>query len=478
VSDSDSTIHFVSLGCPKNRVDSEVMLGVAERAGYRHVDDAADASVIVVNTCGFIDAAKQESIQTILELAEHKRSGSCEKLVVAGCLSQRHPGELARELPEVDHLLGSSDMLKLERVLSGGADRMLVGNPADWVVGATDPRRVSTRGRSAYVKIAEGCNRTCSFCVIPELRGKQRSRTEDDVVREVEALARAGIVEVNLVSQDTVAFGRDREDGATLARLVRRVADVEGVHWVRLFYLYPEKLDDELIELLGDHPRVVPYVDMPLQHAADGMLRRMRRGHGGKRLYDLVERLRTRVERLTFRTAFIVGHPGETDAEFEELLAFVRFAEFDRVGVFRYSDEPSARSFALEDKVLRGVASKRAKKLMSVQRRISKKKNQALVGRELDVLVEGASEESELAMVGRHAGQAPDIDGITYLSGGPVLPGEMVRARVTRATDYDLVADVVEDAPRLLEAAPRRTEALSYHASDGRRVLRTLPVHR
>jgi hypothetical protein len=299
-------------------------------------------------------------------------------------------------LPEVDHLLGSSDMLKLERVLSGGADRMLVGNPGrlgrrrDGPAARLDARsqrlREDRRGLQPHLFVLRhpGASRQAA---LPH---------EDDVVREVEALAQAGIVEVNLVSQDTVAFGRDREDGATLARLVRRVADVEGVHWVRLFYLYPEKLDDELIELLGDHPRVVPYVDMPLQHAADGMLRRMRRGHGGKRLYDLVERLRTRVERLTFRTAFIVGHPGETDAEFEELLAFVRFAEFDRVGVFRYSDEPSARSFALEDKVLRGVASKRAKKLMSVQRRISKKKNQALVGRELDVLVEGASERASL----------------------------------------------------------------------------------
>ena len=249
------------------------------------------------------------------------------------------------------------------------------------------------------------------------------------------------------------------------------------MHWVRLFYLYPETLDDGLIELLGSHPRVLPYVDMPLQHAADGMLRRMRRGHGGKRLYELVERLRKRVERLTFRTAFIVGHPGETDAEFEELLTFVRFAEFDRVGVFRYSDEPSARSFALEDKVPRGVATRRARRLMSIQRRISKKKNRALVGRELDVLVEGTSEESELAMVGRHAGQAPEIDGVTYLSGGPVLPGEMVRARVTRATDYDLVADVASDAPRVLSASAPRRESLAHHASDGRRVLRTLPMH-
>jgi ribosomal protein S12 methylthiotransferase len=468
------TIHFVSLGCPKNRVDSEVMLGVAERAGYRHVSAPEDASVIVVNTCGFIDAAKEESINTILELSRQKQEGRCEKLVVAGCLSQRHPEELARELPEVDHLLGSSDMLKLEKVLAGKAERVLVGDPASWLVDATDPRRVSTRGRSAFVKLAEGCNRTCSFCVIPQLRGKQRSRGADDIVAEVERLADAGVVELNLVSQDTVAWGRDARGAPSLAELVERIADVRGVHWVRLFYLYPERLDDELITLIAEHPRVVPYVDMPLQHAADGMLRRMRRGHGGKRLYDLVERLRKRIEELTFRTAFIVGHPGETEAEFEELLTFVRFAEFERVGVFRFSDEESARSFTLEGKVTRRVAEARAKRLMSIQRRISRKKNKALIGRELEVLVEGASEESELVMAGRHPGQAPEIDGTVFLSGGPVQPGDLCRAKVTSATDYDLVAEVLER--RRLPVGRKRAPAspLVHHASDGRRVLRTI----
>jgi ribosomal protein S12 methylthiotransferase len=474
------TIHFVSLGCPKNRVDTEVMLGVAEQNGYRHVDDPSEAGVIVVNTCGFIDAAKEESISTILELARQKESGSCEKLVVTGCLSQRHPEELASELPEIDHLLGSSDMLKLGQVLAGKADRMLVGNPADWLIDAADPRRVSTRGRSAYVKLGEGCNRTCSFCVIPELRGKQRSRSPDDIVAEVERLADAGVLEINLVSQDTIAWGRDLPNKPVLSELVRRIGDVKGVRWVRLFYLYPEKLGDDLIDLFANHPRVVPYIDMPLQHAADGMLRRMRRGHGGKRLYDLVERLRKRIDRLTMRTAFIVGHPGETDEEFEELLAFIRFSEFDRVGVFRYSDEPSARAFQLEAKVPEALAGKRARKLMSVQRAISKKKNRALIGRELEVLVEGPSEESELVMTGRHAGQAPEIDGIVYLSGGPVLPGELRRAVVTQTTDYDLLADVIDDES--LVPAARRTKldrarigsGLVHHASDGRRVLRTV----
>lgn len=482
----ERTIHFVSLGCPKNRVDSEVMLGVARAEGFVHVGDPADAEVIVVNTCGFIDAAKQESIDTILELADQKSRGRCEKLVVTGCLSQRYAPDLAEGLPEVDHFLGSSDMLKIRHVLSGQAERLLVGNPADWVVSAADPRTISTRGASAYVKLAEGCNRSCSFCVIPQLRGKQRSRTIADVVDEVKALVAAGVVEVNLVSQDTVAYGRDLGDGTGLAALVRRVADVPGLRWLRVFYLYPEKLDDELIELIAHHPTVVPYVDMPLQHAADAMLRRMRRGHGGARLRQLVERLRTSIPDLTFRTAFIVGHPGETDEEFAELCEFVEWAQFERVGVFQYSDEAEAAANALEGKVSPATSKARAKKLMSLQRRISKKKNKALVGRRLEVLVEGPSEESELVMVGRHRGQAPEIDGCVYLSGGLVVPGQLVNVTVTQATDYDLLGEVDEDlgegehsvpgAERGVPGGPTQPPAqrLVHHGSDGRRVLRTV----
>lgn len=436
------TIHFVSLGCPKNRVDSEVMLGVAQRAGYAHVTDPGRAEIIVVNTCGFIDSAKKESIDTILSLARYKQAGDCDKLVVTGCLSQRYATELAQDMPEVDHFLGSSDMLKLELVLNGRAERMLVGNPADWVIRATDPRTLSTRGASAYVKLAEGCNRTCAFCVIPKLRGKQRSRDPDDVVAEVERLAAAGVLEVNLVSQDTVAYGRDLDTPARLAPLVERIAEIPALRWVRLHYLYPESLDDALIELLAQHPRVVPYVDMPLQHAAESMLRRMRRGHGGARLRGLVEKLRARVPDLVFRTAFIVGHPGETEAEFEELCNFVRWAEFERVGVFRYSDETDAASHSLPGKVSARVAYNRTRHLMALQRKISRRKNRALVGRRLEVLVEGPSEESELVMVGRYGGQAPGIDGCVYLSGGPVQPGQIVGVTVSAATDYDLVGEV------------------------------------
>ncbi len=464
----NKTIHFVSLGCPKNRVDSEVMLGVAQGAGFTHVDDAAGADVIVVNTCGFIGEAKKESIDAILEMAGHKADGRCKRLVVSGCLSQRHPDELAREMPEVDHFLGSSDMMKLGQVLAGKAERMLVGNPADWVVQAASPRTLSTPRGSAYVKIAEGCDRTCSFCVIPELRGKQRSRPIADVVREVEQLVAGGVREVNLVSQDTIAYGRDLAGRPSLAALAEAVADVPGLAWVRLFYLYPETMTDELVELLAQHPRVVRYVDMPLQHAADAMLRRMRRGHGGARLRRVVERLKSKVDGLTFRTAFIVGHPGETDAEFDELCDFVRWAEFDRVGVFRYSDEESARSYHLAGKVPPLVASNRWRRLMGIQRRIAHRKTSALVGKELEVLVEGASDEHEYVLMGRHAGQAPDIDGQVYLSGGEARPGEMRRVEITQASDYDLVGELLDEGDTRPPAPGTRRVALRVLQTDGR----------
>jgi ribosomal protein S12 methylthiotransferase len=451
-------IHFVSLGCPKNRVDSEVMLGVAADKGYVSTGDASAADVIVVNTCGFIGEAKKESIETIFELSEMKKLGACKKLVVTGCLSQRYPNELSAQMREVDHFLGSSDMLKLAQVLDGKAPRMLVGNPADWIVRASDPRVVTQSSASAYLKIAEGCNRHCAFCTIPEFRGKQRSRSEDDIVREAEQLAGKGIVELCLISQDTVAYGRDLEGRLprALARLVERVADVPGIRWVRLFYLYPEAIDEGLIALLAHHPRVVPYVDMPLQHASDAMLKRMKRGHGKDRQMKVVERMRASIPNLTFRTAFIVGHPGETDAEFDELLDFVSWAEFEHVGVFRYSDEESAKSFELADKVRPLVAANRYRRLMALQRKIARAKNKALVGRELEVLVEGASEEHDLVMKGRHRGQAPDIDGEVYLSGGDCKPGEIRRVLVTQTSDYDLVGDLIDPAPLARRAGTKR----------------------
>jgi len=485
MADSLKTVHFVSLGCAKNRVDTEVMVGVAEGAGLELVGEAEDADVVVINTCGFIGEAKKESIDTILEVADMRDSGrgKMKKLVVAGCLSQRYADELAKEIPEVDHFMGSSDMLKLGAVLSGGTrERILVGNPAAWLFNKDNPRVLSQGRHSAYVKIAEGCNRSCSFCVIPDMRGKQRSRSIDDIVAEVESLVDQGMVEANLISQDTIAYGRDLPGsggdeaarGRKLAELVERVAEVKGLQWVRLFYLYPETIDPKLIELLANHPRVVPYVDMPLQHAADGMLKRMKRGHGIDRQKRVVERLRTAVPDLTFRTAFIVGHPGETEEEFEELVDFVKWAEFERMAAFRYSDEESCQSFNLDDKVSAKVAAQRYRKLMKTQKSIAHRKSKALIGRELEVLIEGMSDEHEYVQMARHQGQAPEVDGQVYLEGPEVEDarvGEIRRVVVTQAADYDVVGELL---PRT-ESEAARADVLARVAKKSKPRI-TLPV--
>jgi len=439
------SIHFISLGCAKNHVDTEVMLGVTEARDWQVVSEPDEAEVIVVNTCGFIGPAKEESVDTILEMGRYKDEGRCEKLVVAGCLSQRYADALAIEMPEVDHFLGSSDMLKLGSVLDSEAERMLVGNPAEFLMGATDPRRLTQSSHRAFIKIAEGCNRTCSFCAIPGIRGKQRSRPVEDVCTEVKRLRELGVVEFNLVSQDTIGYGRDLEGRPDLASLVEAVSDVAGSSWVRLHYLYPESLTKGLINAIRDRENVLPYIDMPLQHAADNMLRRMRRGHGGKRLYRVVERLREALPEMVFRTTFIVGHPGETDEDFEELLRFVEWAEFDHVGVFMYSHEEDTAAGEMEDLVPEKVAKRRHRQLMSLQRPISRQKLRDRVGEELEVLVDGVSDESDFLLEGRWWGQAPEVDGKVYLANGTAHPGEFRKAWVTAAADYDLVADFLTD---------------------------------
>jgi len=449
---SGRTIHFVSLGCAKNTVDTEVMLGVSGGEGFVQVDDPARAEIIVVNTCGFIGPAKEESIETILEMGAHKARGTCERLVVTGCLSQRYPEELSSELPEVDHFLGSSDMLKLGAVLRGRPQRMLVGNPAEYTMRAEDPRVLTAAAHRAYVKIAEGCNRSCSFCAIPSFRGKQRSRPLPDVVREAEALAAAGVVELNLISQDTIAYGRDLVGRPTLADLLDALARVEGIRWIRAHYLYPETLTDALVDTIAAQKKVLPYIDMPLQHAANSMLKRMRRGHGGERLVRVVERLRKAIPDLVFRTTFIVGHPGESEEDFDELCRFVEWAEFDHVGVFLFSPEDDTPSGTMPDVPSPEVAEARRETLMEIQRPISRERLELRIGTELDVLVEGVSDESDFLLQGRWWGQAPEVDGSVYLANGTANRGEIRRVLVTDAGDYDLLADFVDstgarDAP-------------------------------
>ncbi len=435
----------MSLGCAKNRVDTEVMLGVTDQRGLAITADPLEAEVIVVNTCGFIGPAKEESVNTILEMARYKAEGACEKLVVAGCLTQRYADEVGAEIPEIDHLLGSSDMLKLGPILDQDAERMQVGNPADYTMRAEDPRILTQMGHSAYLKIAEGCNRSCSFCAIPGFRGKQRSRPIADLVREATALVDAGVREICLISQDTIAYGRDREERPNLAGLAEALADIPDLEWLRLHYLYPEKLDPDLLSLMDQHPTVLPYVDMPFQHASNDMLRSMRRGHGGQRLRDTVDRLRQSVPELVLRTTFLVGHPGETDADFRELCDFLDYASPDHLGVFAYSHEEGTPAGDRDDLVPEEVVEERQRELLTRQREFNAARLRQKVGSEIEVLVDGLSEETDLLLEGRWWGQAPDVDGKITLANGAAQPGDFRRAIVTAASEYDLIADLLDE---------------------------------
>jgi ribosomal protein S12 methylthiotransferase len=461
------SVYFVSLGCPKNRVDTEVMLGLVDREGLRIAERPDDAEVIVVNTCGFIGEAKEESIDTILEMGRYKEpssGGRCERLVVTGCLSQRYAGDLEKELPEVDVFMGSGEVDKIVAAALGSGHLHDVARVPSYLYDHTTPRLASAARHSAYVKIAEGCDRPCGFCIIPKLRGPQRSRRPESVEAEVRALAAAGAVEVNLVAQDLTTYGTDLADPEIdLARLVRRLgraATDGGIRWVRLHYAYPTATTDALLDAIAEEERVAKYVDVPLQHIDDGVLKIMRRGYVGKTPRELVRRIRERIPGVTLRTTFIVGHPGETEDAFARLLDFVGESEFDRVGVFTYSKEEGTPSAALDDEPPASVAEKRRRALMRLQRTISKRRTKALVGRELEVLVDGASDESEYLHEGRHEGQAPEVDGKVFLAlddGVAALrPGDLVRARVDSFADYDLAATVVG----VIRSAPRtRTPA-------------------
>jgi ribosomal protein S12 methylthiotransferase len=446
-------IYFVSLGCPKNQVDTELMLGQVQAAGHSLVDAPEGADVIVINTCAFIDAAKEESVDTILEMAQHKQNGA-QKLVVTGCLAQRYAEELANDIPEIDHILGSSDFPSIAKALGSsrtvqarkrkGLPVIQVAETPSYIYDHDAPRvRIGPR-HSAYVKIAEGCDRPCSFCIIPKLRGPQRSRGIEDIVAEVAALGREGVVEVNLIAQDLTRYGWDAgtspEARATLAQLLRALGKVDGVEWIRLHYTFPSAFDDELIDVIASEPKVVKYIDVPLQHISDAMLKRMRRGHSSRITRELVSKLRSRIDNLVLRTTFIVGHPGETAAEFDELCGFVADSKFDRAGAFTFSVEPGTVSAILPNRVDAEVSAARQQTLMEIQRQISRAHHEAMVGRELDVLVEGVSSEHEYLMEGRWYGQAPGIDGVTYLSDRQVKPGSLVRARITQASDYDVAA--------------------------------------
>jgi ribosomal protein S12 methylthiotransferase len=446
-------VYFVSLGCPKNQVDTEVMIGVLERGGHRLVESADEADTLVVNTCGFIDAAKEESIDTILELAEAKReAGGDKKLVVAGCLSQRYSGELAAEMPEVDHFLGSADQLGLLRVLDGGAPRMAVSvlGKRAYLYDHATPRQITGTQHSVYVKIAEGCDRPCGFCIIPKLRGAQRSRPVFDIVQEMHALVEHGAREVCLVAQDLTTYGSDLDPATNLELLLDALVQIDGLEWIRLHYAYPSAVTDGLIERIAGQPKIATYIDVPIQHVDTEVLKKMRRGYTEKRVRELVEKLRDRRlvgdARVWLRTTMLVGHPGENEDAYRRLHDFVAEGWIDHLGVFPWSREEGTASALLPVRVGGELAETRASELMALQEGLRTKRHAELVGTTMRVLVDGPCSDHELLLEGRHEGQAPQIDGKVILTDGTAPRGAMVEAIVTQAGPHDLVASLDPDA--------------------------------
>ncbi len=434
-------VFLQSLGCPKNLVDSEMMLGLMARDGAEIVLDPEAADVLIVNTCGFIGDAKKESIDTILDLARFKQSDPAKRLVVAGCLVQRYGTELQTALPEVDAFVGTGDFTRLPEILAAGPhpDARAYGGAAHLLPDVAIPRVRTGHFFSAYLKVSEGCDHRCSFCIIPKIRGRHESRPLASVLAEAEALVADGVVELNLIAQDLTAYGRDRRDGSSLAGLLRALARLDGLRWIRLLYTYPRYVSDGLLEVIANEPKVCRYIDMPLQHISDRMLRRMRRERDGAAVRRLLERIRRRVPGIAVRTAFIVGFPGETERDFAELVDFVRSARFERVGVFRYSQEHGTAAADLRDQIPEPVKRERRDALMRAQAEVAAATNRALVGTEQRVLVCGEDERGRL--YGRLPTQAPEIDGVVYVR-GPAAVGSILRARITGARTYDLLGEI------------------------------------
>ncbi|HSG05125.1 MAG TPA: 30S ribosomal protein S12 methylthiotransferase RimO, partial [Nitrospiria bacterium] len=437
---------LVSLGCPKNQVDSEVMLGILRKEGFEPVQDFETAEVVVINTCGFIDAAKEESIQTILEHADLKKTGNCRVLIAAGCLSQRYPDALLKDIPELDAVVGTGDFPKIAEIsrslLSQGSGRKALSRTGEptFLYRPETPRNRLSPEHWAYVKISEGCNYRCSFCAIPSFRGDLVSRPEDEIVSEVRDLAAEGVREINLIAQSLTSYGVDRKEKDALISLLEKLIEIEGPRWFRLFYTYPTDLSDSLLDLIAREPRLCNYVDLPLQHIHDFMLRAMNRKGSSKEVRALIQRIRERVPGAALRSTFIVGFPGETEAQFEELARFIEETRFDRLGVFTYSHEDQTSAVTLIDSVPKAVKEERQRRLLEIQEKIQTEKHEALVGSVHEVMVEGPSEEAEWNSESRMEGQAPEIDGVVYLEGEARQAGEFINVEITEALGADLVA--------------------------------------
>ncbi len=458
-------VGMISLGCPKNLVDSEVMLGILARQGYQLTPRAEDADVLIVNTCSFIEPAKRESIDTILELAEYKKTGSAKRLVVAGCLVERYRQEIRKEIPEVDFIIGTNQLEQVLEACGEDAHGHSATPDRPYLYHELTPRVLTTPAHSAYIKIAEGCDHPCSFCVIPQMRGRFRSRRFESVVREAENLAAQGVREITLIGQDTTSYGEDLGIKDGLATLFRELGKISGLVWLRALYYYPNRITPALIEAVAETPNVCKYFDLPLQHSSGRTLKAMRRGGSGERFLKMLEKIRATIPDVALRTSMIVGFPGETEADFKHLQEFVKAVEFDHLGVFLYSNEETSASFALTNQVPRSVARQRQRKLMALQRKISRRKLHGLVGKSVPVLVEGPSPETDLLFVGRLESQAPEIDGqllINDFEGAEPLPGEFRWATITASHDYDLVARLEDRyfADPCAAAIPARKPAL------------------
>jgi ribosomal protein S12 methylthiotransferase len=454
-------VGFVSLGCPKNLVDSEVMMGILARGGYEITPRADEADVLVVNTCSFIAPAQQESVQSILEMAEHKKFGRAKKLIVAGCLVERFRDQILEQIPEVDAVVGTGEV---ERILEAceGELRSLPAESPVFLYHDLTPRILATPRHTAYIKINEGCDHPCTFCIIPQLRGRFRSRRFESVVREAENLAAAGVREISLIGQDTTFYGEDLGLRDGLPLLLERLAEVEGLNWVRFLYCYPNRITPRLLDTIAAHPRLAKYMDIPLQHASRDVLKRMQRGSHGGAFLKLLERIRRAVPGVSLRTSFIVGFPGETKQDFRMLCDFVRDAEFDWMGVFSYSDEDAAKSYELDGKVDAETIAERRDTLMRMQKKISRRKLKPMIGKHVKAMLEGPSKDTNLIWEARLEGMAPEIDGkiyITEIAGvneTSELPpaGTLATVEITEAQDYDLVGRVIEfDAAPLMRRA-------------------------
>lgn len=445
-------VHFVSLGCPKNLVDTEIMLGTLVKEGYEVVENPSEADTVVVNTCGFIEEAKKESIEKILEMAELKESAQLKKLVVAGCLTQRYKEDLVEGLPEADLFVGSGQFQNIAQILkesdSGSQQKTFFHLPTYLQQEAT-PRLNSQPGFRAYLKISEGCKKRCAFCAIPEIRGNLQSRNLKSILAEAKLLVAGGVKELTIISHDFTDFGwdlRQKDEGAleSSVELLRTLADESGAQWIRVLYLYPDGITEELVELIRSRSNLVKYFDMPLQHINNQMLKAMNRRMTRAEVEEAIARIRRLLPEAVIRTQFIVGYPGETEEQFQELLAFIEEQKFDRVGCFIYSKEESTKAGQLPNQIEESVKQRRHDELMALQAKISRERHRQMIGRRVEVLVEGFSEESDLLLQGRTSQQAVEIDGITYVNEGEAKVGDIVWAEVVDAHDYDLVARILD----------------------------------